>query len=315
MVRLFADNSKAVRSALVLAVVAAISIGSCGHTEAGFKPAPYRFVAKDRSYGFFGRQRNTNQELWECSGLAAHSQIDSLVWAHNDGGHAPVLYLTNAYTGLTTAHFLLRGASNVDWEDISVDALNHRVYVADLGDNRQVRSNLCVYRVSEPLSFSGADTIDAECFIVALPDGPRDIEAVFFQSSTQCLYALTKRQGQAALYEARLENATAGDTLFFEERARIPLMGIVAADLSRDEKSLVLKTYKRVLVWSFSSAFSPEQFLRVRPLSLPYRKEKQGEAVAWIYDSGVEPAGYVTLSEGQGRWLRVYKKGAPQGPF
>lgn len=311
MVRLFADNSKAIRSALVLAVVAAISIVSCGHTEAGFKPAPYRFVAKDHSYGFFSRQRNTNQELWECSGLAAHSQIDSLVWAHNDGGHAPVLYLINAFTGHTTAQFLLRGASNVDWEDISVDTENHALYVADLGDNRQRRSNLCVYRVSEPSRVSGADTIDAERFIVVLPDGPRDIEAVFFQSSTQRLYALTKRQGQAALYEAKLEGVTAGDTLFFEERARIPLMGIVAADLSRDEKSLVLKTYKRLLVWNFSSAFNPDQFLRSRPFSLPYRKEKQGEAVAWIYDRGLEPAGYVTLGEGQARWLRVYKKGAP----
>ncbi len=311
MVRLFADNSKAIRSALVLAVVAAISIVSCGHTEAGFKPAPYRFMSRDRTFGFISRQRNNNQALWECSGLAAHSQIDSLVWAHNDGGHAPVLYLINAYTGHTSAQFLLRGASNVDWEDISVDTENHALYVADLGDNRQRRTNLRVYRVSEPSSFLGADTIVAERFILVLPDGPRDIEAVFFQSSTQRLYALTKRQGQAALYEAKLEGVTAGDTLFFEERARIPLMGIVAADLSRDEKSLVLKTYKRLLVWNFSSAFSPDQLLRSRPLSLPYRKEKQGEAVAWIYDRGLEPLGYVTLIEGQARWLRVYKKGAP----
>jgi hypothetical protein len=85
----------------------------------------------------------------ESSGLAASRRYsrDNLLWTQNDSGNTPEIYCVNP-RGETVATVLLKGATNVDWEDIAV--AGDWIYVADTGDNWRRRESVTIYRLREP---------------------------------------------------------------------------------------------------------------------------------------------------------------------
>src|SRR5690554_3373496 len=90
----------------------------------------------------------------EASGLAYSVKNPGMIWTHNDSGHANVLFLLNAQTGEIMARYTIRGASNIDWEDMEI-ALDRNtktpyIYVADIGDNSEKRNNYAIYKFVEP---------------------------------------------------------------------------------------------------------------------------------------------------------------------
>lgn len=67
------------------------------------------------------------------------------LYGHNDGGGEPALYEIDTTSGTTTKTIMLRGASNIDWEDIAQDENN--IYVGDFGNNeRGNRTDLAIYK-------------------------------------------------------------------------------------------------------------------------------------------------------------------------
>lgn len=81
--------------------------------------------------------------LTEISGLSLLN--DSTFVAHNDGGDEPRLYLLNK-KGVILKTLLINNATNVDWEDITTDGIS-RIFIADLGNNKNDRRNLKIYIV------------------------------------------------------------------------------------------------------------------------------------------------------------------------
>jgi hypothetical protein len=130
-------------------------------------------------------------ELRESSGLAISRTQPGVLWSHNDAGDGPNLYAIDI-SGRLLAKFRVEGADARDWEDISsgpcpagmapekpgpVECL----YMADTGDNNQVRPDVALYIVTEPLvDASGATSspVIARPLRYRYPGTPNDAEAL-----------------------------------------------------------------------------------------------------------------------------------------
>jgi hypothetical protein len=98
---------------------------------------------------------------------------DDLFWMHNDGGHPPVLFALDSSGTSVKRRILLKGATNIDWEDMAQDA--DYLYVADAGNNSNgARQDLCIYRVRKEAlrDTSAAFSVDAEKIEFRFEDQP-----------------------------------------------------------------------------------------------------------------------------------------------
>lgn len=114
----------------------------------------------------YGQNRiSIPHQLAEISGLQKLNK--NLFVAHNDSGDGPYLYFLDASGALLKRTFV-RGASNIDWEDLAYDG-HENLYVGDFGDNGNKRSDLCVYRIPI-LGSELKDSIVAERLNYIYPD-------------------------------------------------------------------------------------------------------------------------------------------------
>ncbi len=135
-----------------------------------------------RMSGAFQRPR-----LRESSGVAASRAHPGLLWTHNDSGDGPFIYATDT-AGANLGMLRVAGAEAVDWEDIALgpcpDSNESCLYLADTGDNNEVRATVTVYAVREPAPPEGpADTTrqtpTARALQITYPGGPADVEAIY----------------------------------------------------------------------------------------------------------------------------------------
>ena len=87
----------------------------------------------------------------ETSGLAING---SSFITHNDSGDGPNIYVLDTVQGNISRKVELRGAKNVDWEDM--EASDGWLYIADTGDNTSNRFKNSVYKIHlDTLTTSG----------------------------------------------------------------------------------------------------------------------------------------------------------------
>lgn len=141
----------------------------------------------------------------ESSGLAASRRQPGVFWTHNDSGDDPVLYAIDD-RGRFLAAFWVNGAEHVDWEDLALGPAGETggpdaLYVADVGDNGLVRSEIALYRVPEPMVGDAVGAVDAERFVYAYPDGAHDAEALLVDPiGGEVVVATKEGEGGAALF-------------------------------------------------------------------------------------------------------------------
>ena len=149
----------------------------------------------------------------ESSGLAASRKIPGVYWTHNDSGDGPFIYAFDT-RGVLRGVWRVAGASAYDWEDMAagpgpIGGKNY-LYIGDIGDNGEKRSEVIVYRVPEPVvgtannakakSFS---TEPPEAIHLRYPDGAHDAEALLVHPTTGTIYIVTKILfGNPGIYEA-----------------------------------------------------------------------------------------------------------------
>ena len=80
--------------------------------------------------------------LGEISGMEYIN--DSTILAVNDGGNRPEVFVLNT-DGTLRKKVRVQGVFNRDWEDMAFDGTH--VYVGDIGNNRNTRRDLCVYKI------------------------------------------------------------------------------------------------------------------------------------------------------------------------
>jgi hypothetical protein len=244
-----------------------------------------------------------SRELRESSGVAVGSRDAGVLWTHNDGDSE--LYALDR-EGRVLARFEIPARIS-DWEDLEISACAAGVsclYLADTGDNAERRppGDVRILRVVEPLvaRATAADArstqaLQVEAFPVRLPDGPRDVEALFVLPG-EVPYLVTKGGGHAiSVY--RYPPPLRPDTVTLEEVQRltedgVPLLDrVTGASASPDGTWVAVRTYQALRFFRVASdtlAAVAGGLVNLRTL-----QEIQGEAV------GIGPDGMVALtSEG-----------------
>ncbi len=239
-----------------------------------------------------------SSKLAEASGLVASITNPGYLWTINDSGNSSEIFLI-ASNGDIKLTCKLKKVENRDWEDIAIarDPTDSMVYlyVGEIGDNEAKYNLKYIYRLKEPqLDDEEKISIDEfDTLIIKLPDAIRDAEAMTINHATGDFYLLSKREQIVNVYELKYAAIVKTDTLVPTNVASIPYFNTVAIDFSFDSKEMLLKTYDEIFYWKKSDTLSIAQTLNLPPIKLDYRKEPQGEAIAWNLDG----SGFYTLSE------------------
>lgn len=239
--------------------------------------------------------------LDEASGLVNSRSNPNYLWAHNDSGGEPVLFLID-HKGDEKGRFRLKDAENIDWEDMAIglgpNNDQHYLYAADIGDNQARRSSLSIYRVPEPdlsaidQGLEQEDLMSVDKIDFVYEDGPRDAEVLLADPLTRNLYIVTKREEHVRLYRlAYPQETTRMDTAVWV--SDLPFTYITAGDISLDGEEVLIKNYLNIYYWKKATNESLEDLLKKQPKKLAYQPEPQGEAIAWKTDG----TGFYTLSE------------------
>lgn len=255
-----------------------------------------------------------NKKLMEVSGLAASANNPGLLWAHNDSGNGPVVYLVdeNIKIKLTCT---IQGVKNRDWEDVTVGPGpvkgKNYLYIGDIGDNDARHPFKYIYWFEEPDLNNQRGEIKITAFntiVFRLEDGKKDAEALMINPKTKNLYIVSKRETPVYLYELKYP-FRAQDTLTAAKVTSLPLTQIVAASISADGKEILMKNYENIYYWN-GKGKSIENVLQEKPQILRYSEEPQGEAITFTRDG----AGFYTLSEklkSEKTFLNYYERLVP----
>ncbi|RMH13597.1 MAG: hypothetical protein D6701_12160, partial [Gemmatimonadetes bacterium] len=175
--------------------------------------------------------------LEETSGAAVSIADPRLVWTHNDSGHPAELFALTL-DGRVEGHVEL-DAPALDWEDIAVARCTAGacIYVADTGDNIEVRTSVSILRLPEPDPHEHT-TAHAQVFPVRLPDGPRDVEALFVLPGERVYLVSKGRSHPATVYrypgQLRPDTVTLIEVQNLSQGPLAPPRMVTGADASLD---------------------------------------------------------------------------------
>jgi hypothetical protein len=246
-------------------------------------------------------------ELRESSGLAISRTQPGVLWSHNDSGDGPNLYAIDM-GGKLLARVKVANAAARDWEDISAgrcpaemsqtDAAEQVqcLYIADTGDNNNVRQDVTVYIVVEPrVGGSGAQTttVPARSFHFRYPDKPTDAEALAVLPNGDITIVSKGRSGTIDFFSIPAPNVTralaSGETITAQYAGNTGIQPdqqtgqlVTAAAMSPDGKTLAVRTYYEVFFFELETEGGQTRWRDLRrPCSLG-DAEPQGEAIDYL---------------------------------
>jgi hypothetical protein len=243
-----------------------------------------------------------NQAITESSGLVASRTTPGVYWTHNDSGDGPFIYAFDT-RGDSLGVFRVTGAKAVDWEDMSIgpgpQPNRSYLYIGDIGDNDELRSEVVVYRVVEP-DIKGAArnstktrpiaTEPAEAIRLQYPDGKHNAETLLVHPTTGNIYIITKVAiANAVVYEAAAPFVT-GKLITMRRigEVRVPsLFGgvLTGGSVSPDGRRVALcdyfQGYELVLP---RNAKDFDEIWNVKMIGFDLGKREQGESIAYRLD-------------------------------
>ena len=200
--------------------------------------------------------RIDDPDIDESSGLVASRRNPGRLWTHNDSGDDPVVYCLDGQARMCGV-WRVTGAEAFDWEDIAAGpgprAGEPYLYVGDIGDNIDQRSQIVVYRVLEPTvggpgpvgtKAAPTPTEKADGLRLRYPDGPHNAEALLVHPVTGDVYVVTKDPRGAGVYKA----AAPVDPATVTTLARLATLRfggdvVTGGDVSPDGTRVALCTY------------------------------------------------------------------------
>jgi hypothetical protein len=225
-----------------------------------------------------------------AAGLTAASGLvlaRGVLWTHDDSTGPATLFQISTRGKLLRA-LPVRGATNVDWEDIA--ARGGTIYIGDIGDNTAVRSGIVVYRLTPGHT--------AKPIALRYPDGPHDAETLLIDSSGTMVIVTKSPTGESGVY-----SASGAGTLHKDGTLSLGLgETVTGGDVAG--RTVVLRTYRRLYAWARGPGEAIAHALLRRPCrsSMSLVPEGQGESVALTPDG----RSFYTLPEGPSPTLRQY---------
>jgi PKD repeat protein len=241
-------------------------------------------------------------DLKEISGLALSRRGEAL-WVHNDSGDTGRIFAIGL-DGRKLSTWTL-GVEATDWEDIAVgpgpDAAKSYVYVADIGDNKEKRDSVVIWRVEEPDPKGKGGTLTPARLQVKYPDGPHNAETLLSDPKSGDLYIVGKRDdGVSGLWrlpaphvEDELRTAEKVGELVFGSEKLPGSPKVTGGDVSQDGSRIVLRTYDDAYIWIRNGEEPLQDALSRMPCTAMVADEPQGEAIAFSADAKA----YFTTSE------------------
>lgn len=228
-----------------------------------------------------GRGVALPDELREISGVAVSTRHPGVFWAHNDSNNAPTIYALDR-TGALLARVGLEAPLR-DWEDMAIGpcAAGNCLYVADIGDNQARRAGVVLYRLPEP-ELRDAEGVAVDAFPMRLPDGPRDMEALFVLPGENVYFVTKGRKHPVEVYRypppLRADTVVLESVQFLTSGAPTVPDWVTGAGASADGRLVAVRTYR-------SLRFYRMQGGRLKGVegglvNLGPLQESQGEAVA-----------------------------------
>lgn len=266
--------------------------------------AKHRLI--DRKQQAAGRLQDKVMD--ETSGIAASTLNPDIYYVHNDSGDTSRFFAITPDGKLRTTiyyrgHKQHLGALDVEDIDVGPGPAKGKsyVYVGDIGDNSSQRKFITIYRTEEKKSWgkdSVANTVPVPINL-QYPGGPRDAETMMIDPLEKLIYIVSKRGDSVGVYTSPL-NYRNDDTVTMTFRTKLffkgirPFKWITAGDISKDGTRILLKSYEKVYYWTRRPNEAVWQAMQRPPRELPYKQEKQGEAIGFTPDG----RGYYTTSEG-----------------
>lgn len=210
----------------------------------------------------------------ESSGLAVSGRNPSWLLTHNDsGGDAQVFAVDER--GRTAAVYRFDGVTARDWEGMARvgEGSASRLYLGDIGDNRNTWRNIAVYVAPEPRG-TGRQTTTATRYRLTFPDGSRDAEGLMVSPRTGRVYVVTKRLAGAAIYLAPSNLRPTGFNRMVKWRDAPAF--ITDGAFSPDGSRYALRGYTQAFVYEATSGRLLER------VDLP--AQPQGESLTWSAD-------------------------------
>jgi hypothetical protein len=260
----------------------------------------------------FGEIENKGQ-IPEASGIVASYRNKGYLWTHNDSGDRNRIFLLDS-KGKGTREFNLEGATNRDWEAISIVQFpeGSYIYVGEIGDNNAVNAESAIYRVPEPdITATTAKYVtlkNVQKITFKYPDGPRDAEAFLIDQVSKDIFIVSKRENAKRLYKLSYPQSFTQTTtaefvqeLTFSNTAGTPNY-ITDGNVSADNQEIIIKNYLQIFHWRRNTNESIPEALKRTPKILPYFVEPQGEGICFAQDG----SGYYTISETGSNFLPVH---------
>ncbi len=230
----------------------------------------------------------------EASGMADSKLNAGFLWVEEDSGNPPAITLLSN-TGIYKKSIFIKGAKNRDWEDVMLGPgpqkkINY-IYLADIGDNREVHTNYFIYRFPEPsIITDSVFTWDKITF--KYPDGSHDAEAIIMDNISKDIYIITKRDSKSGIYKLPYPQTTT-QVMTATFIADLTFTGATSAAASVDGSEIIIKTYTGLYYWKRKAGETIEAALSKPSISLGYVVEQQGESICFKNDN----SGFYTLSE------------------
>jgi hypothetical protein len=245
-------------------------------------------------------------ELRESSGLAVSRTQSGVLWSHNDSGDGPNLYAIDM-SGKLLAVFRVTGAMARDWEDIAAGpcpadastpagaAPSSCLFIADMGDNDQVRPDVSIYIVAEPrVSDAGASsTVAARTLRFRYPSGPTDAEALAVKpngdltivskgrSGTINFYSIPAASVVKALASGEVITAVFAGNTGIRPDQRIGRLATAAA-VSPDGMTLAVRTYYEIYFFKQVTRRGESRWEDIGDTCALGDAEPQGEAIDYL---------------------------------
>ncbi len=236
------------------------------------------------------------EPLLEISGLVAARSSENLLWAHNDSGDRAQLYALDM-TGALLGILEMMGVTALDLEDLAAapcpdDSTKNCLWVADVGDNQQIRPEVTIHLMEEPRiggPFGHLRQAPQRSLRLRYPQGAINSEALIVSPDGRQLWLFEKGgEERSRIYSGEItDEALISLRVVAElEPPGLSTPGgrlITGADLHPSGSRVALRVYSGSFEYRFDPGQTPSDLGSIEPLQIALGPldEPQGEAIAY----------------------------------
>jgi hypothetical protein len=255
-----------------------------------------------------------SDEINESSGLVQSRCQSDVFWTHNDSGDKEFVYAINE-KGEKLGTWKVENAKSLDWEDIAIfkdKSGKCFLYIGDIGNNDENKSQLTIYKVAEPQITANdknsskqnpLSTEPAETINFSYPNGKHNAETLLVHPTTGEIYVLTKHPSKPSeVFKIGAKAEKIGEIRV----PAVPYGFLTGGEISPDGKRVIICDY--VSGYEFKLPETSQNFddiWKQTPIKVELGERKQGEAICYSAD-GTKI--YATSEKKDSPMIRVERK-------